>query len=38
VGIREQYGLVITNWHVVRNAVGQITVIFPDGFQSADAF
>ncbi|TWT77417.1 Serine protease [Posidoniimonas polymericola] len=31
---REQYGMVITNWHVVRDAVGKIEVVFPDGFRS----
>lgn len=34
VDVREQFGLVITNWHVVRNASGAINVVFPDGFQS----
>lgn len=29
-----QHGLVITNWHVVRDASGPILVIFPDGFRS----
>ena len=27
--------MVITNWHVINEATGQITVIFPDGFTSA---
>ena len=31
VDVREQYGLVITNWHVVRDAQGPIDVIFPNG-------
>lgn len=31
---RDQHGLVITNWHVVRDAVGKIEVVFPDGFRS----
>ncbi len=35
VDVREQFGLVITNWHVVRNASGAVNVVFPDGFQSA---
>jgi serine protease Do len=35
VEIREQYGLVVTNWHVVRDASGGIQVIFPDGYRSA---
>ena len=28
------HGLVITNWHVVRDAPGSVIVVFPDGFQS----
>ncbi len=35
VDVRDQYGLVVTNWHVVRDATGQIEVVFPDGFRSA---
>jgi len=35
VGVHGEFGLVITNWHVVRDAAGAITVIFPDGFRSA---
>lgn len=31
---REQFGLVITNWHVVRDAQGPIEVVFPSGFTS----
>jgi hypothetical protein len=34
VDARGQFGLVVTNWHVVRDASGQITVEFPDGFKS----
>jgi hypothetical protein len=34
VDVRQQYGLVITNWHVVRDAQGAIEVSFPDGFKS----
>lgn len=34
VGAREQHGLVVTNWHVVRDAKGPIQVVFPDGFRS----
>ncbi len=30
----DQLGLVITNWHVINEATGQITVHFPDGFYS----
>ena len=29
-----QYGLVITNWHVINEATGSISVHFPDGFYS----
>ncbi len=34
IDAREQYGLVITNWHVVRDATGKIEVTFPGGFKS----
>lgn len=34
VDVREQYGLVVTNWHVVRDATDRIEVVFPDGFRS----
>ena len=34
VFIDEAHGLVVTNWHVVRDATGPITVVFPDGFRS----
>jgi S1-C subfamily serine protease len=34
VGVRDQHGLVVTNWHVVRDAVGLVEVVFPDGFRS----
>ena len=34
VGVRGRHGLVVTNWHVVRDARGPINVIFPDGFRS----
>ncbi len=34
VDVRGDFGLVITNWHVVRDAVGEVTVQFPDGFRS----
>lgn len=34
VAVREQYALVVTNWHVVRDATGEISVVFPDGFHS----
>ncbi len=35
IDVREQYGLVITNWHVVRDATGTVEVVFPCGFRSA---
>ena len=31
---RDEYGLVLTNWHVVRDATGPIEVHFPGGFHS----
>ena len=34
VAVNERHGLVITNWHVVREGNGQVTVVFPDGFHS----
>jgi len=34
VGVRDNHGLVVTNWHVVRDAVGLVEVVFPDGFRS----
>ncbi len=34
VDARDQFGLVITNWHVVRDAQGPIEVVFPGGFKS----
>ncbi len=34
VAVNESSGLVVTNWHVVRDAAGPITVFFPDGFHS----
>ncbi len=34
VDVRDQYGLVVTNWHVVRDGNGEVEVIFPDGFRS----
>ena len=35
VAVSQYHGLVVTNWHVVRDAAGPITVAFPDGFRSA---
>jgi hypothetical protein len=34
VAVDEAHGLVVTNWHVVRDATGPITVVFPNGFRS----
>ena len=34
VAVNQQHGLIITNWHVVNEAAGTITVDFPDGFES----
>jgi hypothetical protein len=34
VGVDPALGLVVTNWHVVRDAAGPIEVAFPDGFRS----
>ncbi len=34
VAADQQQGMVLTNWHVVSEAAGQITVAFPDGFRS----
>jgi len=35
VAVNEHHGLVVTNWHVVRDAAGPIAVMFPNGFRSA---
>jgi hypothetical protein len=34
VDVRDQYGLVVTNWHVVQDARGPVDVLFPGGFRS----
>lgn len=34
VHVTDKYGIVITNWHVVRSARDSVEVIFPDGFRS----
>ena len=34
VHVTAKYGIVITNWHVVRDARDSVEVIFPDGFRS----
>jgi len=35
VAVSEHLGLVVTNWHVVADMRGQVTVVFPDGFRSS---
>ncbi len=35
VAVEGKVGLVLTNWHVVRDATGQVSVEFPDGTRSA---
>jgi hypothetical protein len=35
VAVNDTYGLVVTNWHVVRDAAAPVWVVFPDGFRSA---
>ena len=34
VAVRDGKAMVVTNWHVVRDAAGPISVHFPNGFQS----
>ncbi len=34
IDARGQFGLVVTNWHVVRDATGEVSVQFPGGFRS----
>ncbi|MFW6171996.1 MAG: S1 family peptidase [Planctomycetota bacterium] len=34
VDVRDRFGLVVTNWHVVHGGSGSITVLFPGGFRS----
>ena len=34
IDVQGDQGLVITNWHVVRDAAGDIEVAFPDGHRS----
>lgn len=34
IDVRDDYGLVLTNWHVIRDAKNEILVLFPDGFRS----
>ncbi len=35
VAATDSFGLVLTNWHVIRDAAAPPVVVFPDGFQSA---
>lgn len=35
VAVNETHGLVVTNWHVVRDQSGPISVAFPNGLRSA---
>ncbi len=37
VAVTKTHGLVVTNWHVVRDATGPIVVVFPDGFRCGAA-
>jgi S1-C subfamily serine protease len=34
VGVRDDHGLVVTNWHVVRDSKGVVEVVFPGGFRT----
>jgi S1-C subfamily serine protease len=34
VDVRDEFGLVVTNWHVVRDSQGVVEVKFPGGFRS----
>ncbi len=34
VGVNQDRGLVITNWHVVRDGTGLVEVVFPNGYRS----
>ena len=33
IDARDGFAMVVTNWHVVRDATGKIEVLFPDGFR-----
>jgi len=35
IAVNEKCGLVLTNWHVIRDGCGRIAVAFPGGFRSA---
>jgi hypothetical protein len=34
IDVRDLFGLVVTNWHVVKDATAPVEVVFPDGFRS----
>jgi hypothetical protein len=34
IDVRDEFGLVVTNWHVVRDSQGVVEVKFPGGFRS----
>ncbi len=34
VAVHADHGLVLTNWHVISDAAGQVQVVFPDGFRT----
>ncbi|NUQ63399.1 MAG: trypsin-like peptidase domain-containing protein [Pirellulales bacterium] len=34
IAVHGDHGLVITNWHVICDAAGQVQVVFPDGFRT----
>lgn len=34
IDVRDDFGLVVTNWHVVRDATGAVEVMLPGGFTS----
>lgn len=34
VAVYADHGLVLTNWHVISDAAGQVQVVFPDGFRT----
>jgi hypothetical protein len=34
VAVSQYHGLIVTNWHVIREATGTIHVLFPNGFRS----
>ena len=35
VDVKGKHGMIVTNWHVVRDAAGEIMVVFPSGYRSA---